>query len=153
MQPANGISASRAIDDDMAPEDVQRAAGDGWVVTRIADGYKAVRRESVGPPVPRYGRTLAELLEGIHYMECGSSAPDRLTPPSRPTPTQLAELSRLRTALPGYEVSITSHSPSCRFEAIRRRDETGPWCVISSDAADLWRELAPAIRPQDGAAT
>jgi hypothetical protein len=53
-------------------------------------------------------------------MECGSSASDRLTPRSRPTPTQLAELSRLRAALPGYEVSITSHSPSCRFEAIRR---------------------------------
>lgn len=153
MQPANGISADRAIDDDMAPEDVQRALGNGWVITRIAGGYKAVRRESLGSPVSRYGRTPAELLEGIHHMECGPSASDMLTPPSRATSTQLAELSRLRAALPGYEVSIISHSPSCRFEAIRRRDETGPWCVISSDPADLWRELAPAVRPQNEAAT
>jgi hypothetical protein len=76
-----------------------------------------------------------------------------LTPWSRPSSTQLAELSRLRAELPGYDVIITSHSPRYRFEAVRRRDETGPWCVISTDPADLWRELAPAVQPQDRADT
>ncbi len=59
----------------------------------------------------------------------------------------LAELSRLRAALPGYEVIITRHGPARRFEAIRRTDGPGPWCVISTDPANLWRELAPWARP------
>ncbi len=32
----------------------------------------------------------------------------------------LAELAALRAALPGYDVILTSHSPACRYEAIRR---------------------------------
>jgi len=53
-----------------------------------------------------------------------------------------AELAALRAALPGYDLIITSHSPTYRFEAIRRDDGPGPWCLISSDPADLWHELA-----------
>ncbi len=59
----------------------------------------------------------------------------------------LTELAALNAALPGYAVSITSHSPAHRFEAIRRGNAPGPWCVVSSDAADLWRELAGRPRP------
>jgi hypothetical protein len=60
----------------------------------------------------------------------------------------LAELDALRTALPGYDVIITSHSPTWRFEAIRRgAGGPGPWCVISSDPGDLWWELAGRLRP------
>ena len=59
----------------------------------------------------------------------------------------LTELAALNAALPGYDVSITSHSPAYRFEAIRRGSIPGPWCVVSSDAADLWRELAGRGRP------
>ena len=59
----------------------------------------------------------------------------------------LTELAALNAALPGYAVSITSHSPAHRFEAIRRGKAPGPWCVVSSDAADLWRELAGRPRP------
>ena len=59
----------------------------------------------------------------------------------------LAELAGLRAALPGYDVILTSHSPACRFEATRRDPGPGPWYVISSDPADLWRELAPRARP------
>ena len=54
----------------------------------------------------------------------------------------LAELAALRAALPGYDVNITSHSPTYRLEAIRRDDGPGLWCLISSDPADLWHELA-----------
>jgi hypothetical protein len=62
-------------------------------------------------------------------------------------PSALAELAALRAVLPGYAVSITSLSSACRFEAIRRGDGPGPWCVVSSDPADLWRELAGRARP------
>ena len=55
----------------------------------------------------------------------------------------LAELAALRAALPGYDVILTSHSPDYRYEAIRRANGPGPWCVVSADPADLWRELAP----------
>jgi hypothetical protein len=58
-------------------------------------------------------------------------------------PDMLAELARLQAALPGYDVTITSHAPGYRFEAIRRRNGPGPCCLISSDPADLWRELTP----------
>ena len=63
----------------------------------------------------------------------------------------LAELAALRAALPGYDVVLTSHSPGRRYEATRRDPGPGPWCVVSSDPADLWRELAPRARPGTGA--
>ena len=59
----------------------------------------------------------------------------------------LTELAALRAALPGYDVIITSHSRTYRFEATRRGDGPGTWCVISSEPADLWRELAGRTRP------
>jgi len=62
----------------------------------------------------------------------------------------LTELAALRAALPGYDVMVTSHSCTHRFEAIRRGDGPDPWCVISTDPADLWRELAPRIRSGAG---
>ena len=60
----------------------------------------------------------------------------------------LAELETLQAALPGYDVIVTSHSLTYRFEAIRRPGgpATGPWCVVSSDPVDLWRELADCTR-------
>ena len=64
----------------------------------------------------------------------------------------VAELAALRAALPGYDVLITKHSPTFRFEAIRHdTDRPGPYCVISSDPADLWWELAKRLRPVDAA--
>ena len=66
--------------------------------------------------------------------------------PSLP-PGTLAELAALRAALPGYDVIVTSHSPTYRYEAIRRASGPSPWCVISADPADLGRELADGARP------
>jgi hypothetical protein len=48
-------------------------------------------------------------------------------------------------------VTLTSHTGSYRYEAIRRpaAPGPGPWCLISTDPADLWRELpAPATAVQ-----
>ena len=48
--------------------------------------------------------------------------------PSLP-PGTLAELAALRTALPGYDVIVTSHSPTYRYEAIRPASNRGPTAV------------------------
>jgi hypothetical protein len=65
------------------------------------------------------------------------------------------ELSRLQAALPGYEVTGSRRGRDYRFEAVRLPDgpQDGPWCVVSSDLADLWRELAPWMRPGGDART
>jgi hypothetical protein len=67
----------------------------------------------------------------------------------RPAPTlgMLTELARLRAALPGYDVRVTSHSLAYRYEAVRRTPGPSAWCVISTDPADLWHELASCGRP------
>ena len=72
---------------------------------------------------------------------------DVLTGRASVPPGMLAELAALRAALPGYDVILTSHSPACRFEATRRNQGPGTWCVVSSDPADLWRELAGRAPP------
>jgi hypothetical protein len=63
------------------------------------------------------------------------------------------ELSQLQAALPGYDLVVTCHADAYRFEAVRLPDgpQAGPWCVVSSDLADLWRELNPWTRPAAGA--
>jgi hypothetical protein len=63
-----------------------------------------------------------------------------------PPPEILAELTQLRAALPGYDVTITARSGSYWFEVIRQADGPGLWCLISTDPADLLRELAPRAR-------
>lgn len=61
-----------------------------------------------------------------------------------PPPGMLTELARLRAGLPGYDVIVTWCGCTYRYEAIRRQtDSGGPWCLISTDPADLWRELRP----------
>ncbi len=74
---------------------------------------------------------------------------DVLTGSATVPPGALAELEALRAALPGYEITITSHTPTPahRFEATRRGDGPGTCCVVSTDPADLWRELAGRARP------
>jgi hypothetical protein len=64
-------------------------------------------------------------------------------------PELRADLAGLQAALPGYELTVTRRACAYRFEAVRRPDGpgNGPWCVISTDAADLWRELAAWTRP------
>lgn len=61
-----------------------------------------------------------------------------------PPPGMLAELARLRAALGGYDVIVTRCAGTYRYEATRRHsDGPGPWCLISTNPADLWHELAP----------
>jgi S-adenosyl methyltransferase len=47
----------------------------------------------------------------------------------------------LRAAFPSYSVSvIVRPGDRLRFEVVRRGDGN-PWCLISADAKEIWREL------------
>jgi hypothetical protein len=55
---------------DMTLGDVIRQFGPRWDITAIPPGYRAVPRERCGhTPIPRYGRTPAELAESIRLVE------------------------------------------------------------------------------------
>lgn len=73
--------------------------------------------------------------------------------PSVP-PGSLTELAALRATIPGYDVAITCCAGQFRYEAVRRpgNHQIGPWCLISTDAGELRRELAAGFRaaPLDG---
>lgn len=131
-------------------DDLWLQFGDRWDITLITGGYRALNHDAaVRTSVPLYGRTPAELAESIRMAEGPTvTGWDVLTGRAAMPSGMLTELAALRAALPGYDVIVTSHSPGYRFEAIRRRaGAPGPWCVISADPGDLWRELVPlAVR-------
>ena len=59
----------------------------------------------------------------------------------RPLPPAEALAAALRTALPSYTINVTVRCrDKPRFEAISR-DDSDPYCLISSDAGEIWREL------------
>jgi hypothetical protein len=79
MQPAHGTDARSAADagqgDDMALDDLLGEFGDRWDIARITGGYRAVPCDTGGhTPIPRYGRTPAELGESIRMVD-GQPAP------------------------------------------------------------------------------
>jgi hypothetical protein len=50
--------------------DVRHEFGDRWDIAPVTGGYRAVPRDTSGhSPIPRYGRTPAELAESIHVVE------------------------------------------------------------------------------------
>jgi hypothetical protein len=60
----------RAAAADITLEDVRCEFGERWEITCITGGYRAISRDWGGhTPIPRYGRTLAELAESIRMME------------------------------------------------------------------------------------
>lgn len=59
-------------------------------------------------------------------------------------PTVLAQAAALRAAFPGYVVNVLlNRGEKPRFEAVSR-DGGNPYCLISSDAREIWRELRKA---------
>jgi hypothetical protein len=63
-------SARPAVSDDMTLDDLRRIYAIRWEIAPITGGYRAVPRETAGhTPIPRYGRTLAELAESIRSVE------------------------------------------------------------------------------------
>ncbi len=101
---------------------------------------------------PEYGPVLRAALFAVDRTRQYHTGPamttwDVFTGSATVPSGALTELAALRAALPGYDVIITSHSRTYRFEATCRGDGPGTWCVISSEPADLWRELAGRAQP------
>ena len=55
--------------DEVTLDDVRREFADRWDIAAITAGYQATIREPGGTPIPRYGRTPAELAESIRAMK------------------------------------------------------------------------------------
>jgi hypothetical protein len=53
-----------------ALDDLHHEFGDRWEIAAITGGYRATLRDAGGhTPIPRYGRTPAELAESIRMAE------------------------------------------------------------------------------------
>ena len=70
MKPAHRSDTGRPSAEDLTVDGLYREFGDRWDIAEITAGYRAVVRETGGrTPVPRYGRTPAELAESIRLVE------------------------------------------------------------------------------------
>ena len=64
--------------------------------------------------------------------------------PLSPAPSAQAPAAALRAALPGYIVNVIPRwGDRPRFEAVARDPSRSPYCLISTDACEIWRELRP----------
>jgi hypothetical protein len=68
MQPAHRTGTGSAAGQDLTLDDVRHAVGDRWDIAKITGGYRATIKEPGRTPIPRYGRTPAELLESIRHV-------------------------------------------------------------------------------------
>jgi hypothetical protein len=61
--------------------------------------------------------------------------------PVPPAPAAHVQVTALRTAFPDYTFNVIRHrDDKPRFEALSR-DGGSPYCLISDDASEIWREL------------
>ena len=61
--------------------------------------------------------------------------------PVPPNASAHVQAAALRAAFPGYIVNvITRWNEKPRFELVSR-DGSNPYCLISADAREIWREL------------
>ena len=57
-------------------------------------------------------------------------------------PSARVQAAALRTAFPQYAVKVvTWWDDKPRFEVVARDTSTSPYCLISSDSSEIWREL------------
>src|ERR1700761_1474759 len=65
-------------------------------------------------------------------------------PSSSPVPSAMTQAAALRVAFPEYVVSVRlGRRDKPRFEVVSR-EGGDPYCLISSDAQEIWRELREA---------
>ena len=58
------------------------------------------------------------------------------------SPAAHVQAAALRTAFPGYVVNVvTGWGDKPRFEVVARNTSTSPYCLISTDPREIWREL------------
>ena len=61
--------------------------------------------------------------------------------PGPPAPAAHVQVTALQTAFPDYTFNVIRHrDDKPRFEALSR-DGGSPYCLISDDASEIWREL------------
>jgi hypothetical protein len=58
-----------------------------------------------------------------------------------PPPGARVQAEALRVAFPDYQVMLAKIGGEHRFEVVRRRGDGNPWCLISTDAREIWRNL------------
>jgi hypothetical protein len=59
-----------------------------------------------------------------------------------PLPSARVQAAALRTAFPGYVVNVIQrHGDKARYEVVRRTPGPGLYCLISTDAREIWNEL------------
>jgi hypothetical protein len=69
------------------------------------------------------------------------NVPDFRPPPG---PAVAAQAAALREAFPHYTVNVIEHhGEPARYEVISR-DGRNPYCLISTDAREIWHELKAA---------
>ena len=61
-------------------------------------------------------------------------------PPSSPLPSAMPQAAALGVAFPEYVVNVRVGRGKPRFEVVSR-EGGDPYCLISSDAQEIWREL------------
>ena len=77
MPPAHSTNACTTANDAPTLDDVRREFGDRWEIARITGGYRAIPRDTRGhTPIPRYGRTPAELAESIRMLDPQPAPPE-----------------------------------------------------------------------------
>jgi hypothetical protein len=54
-------------------------------------------------------------------------------------------VARFNNAFPSYRATWTRHGGRPRYELVTT-DDSHPWCVISEDAAEIWRALKEVPR-------
>jgi hypothetical protein len=57
-----------------------------------------------------------------------------------PPPSARVQAAALRAAFPRYTVNLIKTGGKLRFEVVHQ-DGGDPYCLISSDAAEIWHEL------------
>jgi hypothetical protein len=58
-----------------------------------------------------------------------------------PPPGASVQAEALRVAFPDYQVRLATIGGKQQFEVVRRRGDGNPWCLISTDAREIWRNL------------
>jgi hypothetical protein len=82
------------------------------------------------------------------YAEQGSTAA-RYQPP--PLPAARVQAAALRAAFPAYVVNVIAcQGERPRYEVVRRNGNAGLYCLISSDAREIWHELCQAADERCG---
>ena len=67
----------------------------------------------------------------------------------QPPPARVVQLTALRIAFPTYVFNVIGGAGAPRYEAVSR-DGGDPYCLISADAREIWRELRQSASMAEG---